>query len=416
MGSIRNKNSGITLIALVVTIIVLLILAGIILSMLSGNNNILNQSINARQKTIIGQENESAGLKVYENVIAQYSKVEKKKEIIIPEGLKIGSLVTYLPTGNTYKWQGKYATQSPITKVDGVDTTTDDVLLNSKSGGAHRITAKWKVFKIDRSTGKVQLVPTETKAKVTLGGAPGYNNAVQLLDAACSALYSDSSKGITARNIDMDDIEPLIIDSKLKKAKDDYRVYQNEAWEEFPNFIDNYNQIKTAYNKNSSYFPRIYEEELNSVINGKKNTSGIELSTPGNKLYEREESTSLNNQTTATTATTGYLKAKTNIKPYGTYYYWADSLNKSENYKEYGSVYSNIFSNKTIWIATRCINVAPITCYFSVRRSFRGTLYNHSMFCSSVDADNYSSSEYLFPVVSLDGDLIVPDGRNFKVE
>ena len=77
MGSIRNKNSGITLIALVVTIIVLLILAGIILSMLSGNNNILNQSINARQKTIIGQENESAGLKVYENVIAQYSKVEK---------------------------------------------------------------------------------------------------------------------------------------------------------------------------------------------------------------------------------------------------------------------------------------------------------------------------------------------------
>lgn len=416
LGSIRNKNSGITLIALVVTIIVLLILAGIILSMLSGNNNILNQSINARQKTIIGQENESAGLKVYENVISQYSKVEKKKEIIIPEGLKIGSLVTYLPTGSTYKWQGKYATQSTITKVEGVDTTTDDVLLNSKSDGENRITAKWKVFKIDRSTGKVQLVPTETKAKVTLGGAPGYNNAVQLLDAACSALYSDSTKGITARSIDMDDIEPLIIDSKLKMAKDDYRVYQNEAWEEFPNFIDNYNQIKTAYNKNSSYFPRIYEEELNSVINGKKNTSGIELSTPGSKLYEREESTSLNNQTTATTATIGYLKAKTNIKPYATYYYWQDSLNKSANYKEYGSVYSSIFSNKTIWIATRCINVAPSACYFSVRRSFRGTLYNRFMFCSSVDADNYSSSEYLFPVVSLDGDLIVPDGGNFKVE
>lgn len=414
--SIRNKNSGITLIALVVTIIVLLILVGIILSMLFGNNNILNQSINARQKTIVGQENESEALNIYENVIAQYSKVEKKKEIVIPEGLKIGSLVTYLPTGSTYKWQGKYATQSTITKVDGVDTTTDDVLLNSKSGGANRITAKWKVFKIDRSTGKVQLVPTETKAKVTLGGAPGYNNAVQLLDAACSALYSDSSKEITARSIDMDDIEPLLNEIKVQTAKDNYRDYNNQSYDEFPNFLDNYNQIKTAYNKDRSFFPRIYEEELNSVINGKKNTSGIELSTPGSKLYERDESTSLDNQTTATTATIGYLKAKTNIKPYETYYYWADALNKSENYKEYESVYSNIFSNKTIWIATRCINVAPISCYFSVRRSFRGTLYNRFMFCSNVDADNYSSSEYLFPVVSLDGDLIVPDGRNFKVE
>ena len=39
-----NKTSGITLIALVVTIIVLLILAGISIQMLTGDNGILNRA------------------------------------------------------------------------------------------------------------------------------------------------------------------------------------------------------------------------------------------------------------------------------------------------------------------------------------------------------------------------------------
>ena len=49
-------TSGITLIALVVTIIVLLILAGISIMMLTGNNGILTRVGEAREETIIGQE------------------------------------------------------------------------------------------------------------------------------------------------------------------------------------------------------------------------------------------------------------------------------------------------------------------------------------------------------------------------
>ena len=49
-----QKNSkGITLIALVITIIVLLILAGISISMLAGQNGILKQAINAQKETTI---------------------------------------------------------------------------------------------------------------------------------------------------------------------------------------------------------------------------------------------------------------------------------------------------------------------------------------------------------------------------
>ena len=57
-----NKKSGITLIALVVTIIVLLILAGISISMLSGDNGILQRAATAKTETEIGQEKEIIAL------------------------------------------------------------------------------------------------------------------------------------------------------------------------------------------------------------------------------------------------------------------------------------------------------------------------------------------------------------------
>ena len=68
-----RRNKGITLIALVVTIIVLLILAGISISMLTGQNGILNRAAEAKEKTGIAQEDESQKLKGYEDTINQYA-------------------------------------------------------------------------------------------------------------------------------------------------------------------------------------------------------------------------------------------------------------------------------------------------------------------------------------------------------
>ena len=48
-----KNNKGITLIALVITIIVLLILAGVSIAMLTGSNGILTQATNAAKKTDI---------------------------------------------------------------------------------------------------------------------------------------------------------------------------------------------------------------------------------------------------------------------------------------------------------------------------------------------------------------------------
>ena len=72
MKKIAN-NRGITLIALIVTIIVLLILAGISVSMLTGQNGILNRAAEAKEKTVVAQKDEEKTLQGYEDIIAQYT-------------------------------------------------------------------------------------------------------------------------------------------------------------------------------------------------------------------------------------------------------------------------------------------------------------------------------------------------------
>ncbi len=58
----KNDNKGITLIALVITIIVLLILAAVSIATLTGENGILTQAGNSKTQTEIGEEKEAIGL------------------------------------------------------------------------------------------------------------------------------------------------------------------------------------------------------------------------------------------------------------------------------------------------------------------------------------------------------------------
>ena len=56
--SVKNKTAGITLIALVVTIVILLILAGITIGTLTGENGLLNSTLSAKEKSEIANEKE----------------------------------------------------------------------------------------------------------------------------------------------------------------------------------------------------------------------------------------------------------------------------------------------------------------------------------------------------------------------
>jgi len=111
--NIINKRQGITLIALVVTIIVLLILAGVSISMLTGQNGILNRAKDAKEKTELAQKEENEKMQGYEDIINRYNDLPAKEETkpYYPNstfGYKEGDLNSGLvikdSDGNEYVW------------------------------------------------------------------------------------------------------------------------------------------------------------------------------------------------------------------------------------------------------------------------------------------------------------------------
>ena len=89
-----RKNRGITLIALVITIIVLLILAGVSIAMLTGNNGILTQAKLAKENTQTAKEQEEKGLDKINSYINEKTIKDNYTDIngdkaTIPEGFTV---------------------------------------------------------------------------------------------------------------------------------------------------------------------------------------------------------------------------------------------------------------------------------------------------------------------------------------
>lgn len=422
-----NKNKGITLIALVVTIIVLLILAGISISMLTGQNGILNRAAEAKEKNDVAQKEEqiklavmaalsdgtgtltipnlkkelaSYGITIAEDAtfpvtvgaggnnytIAATGEVTKVGSgsvtptpnpdpvtpPTVPEGLKVGDTVTYSPSG-TYTWQGKYCSSSQ-----------SDANLSSASGQSYNIT-EWKVLSIEN--GKVELVPTApTSGTVYLGQAQGYNNGVKLLNDACSSLYGNTSKGITARSLNIDDIEKYMLEAKVAEA----HQYQYDS-----TTAKYGNQLASAYTSNKNY-PSIYAKENLSVINGNKKTDGLGMSEQSTFMEKTEDG-----------VTDGKITTATSIQPYQTYWYKDNSFMQTAfRTAEGGENYYNLLINtsKNYWLASRCVYTYSSFCNFGMRLVVSGGINAYNMYCSRGSTSYYSLA--LFPVVSLSSSLL----------
>lgn len=134
----RNQK-GITLIALVITIIVLLILAGVSIAMLTGQNGILTRATESNTETIQAEVEEKINLalnEVYTDILAGETTIAK-------------------PTiGNT---DGKAYTVSEINKT-GTTVVTISYTGNSNVG-------KYEgSITYDSSNGKYTIVPAEKKS------------------------------------------------------------------------------------------------------------------------------------------------------------------------------------------------------------------------------------------------------------
>ena len=115
---LKKSSKGVTLIALVITIIVLLILAGVSISMLTGDNGILTQATEAKEANTIGAEKEQIGLamqslkmkKQADNVSTIVTPDELQNQLIadgaknvtVENGENDSLVVKYQDSNNTY--------------------------------------------------------------------------------------------------------------------------------------------------------------------------------------------------------------------------------------------------------------------------------------------------------------------------
>ena len=97
--ALKRKEKGITLIALVITIIVLLILAGVSIAMLTGENGILGQATNAKKETEEAEEKEKIQLAVLDAISKNNDLTEENLQTEIDDEFGEGETKVY-PNGD----------------------------------------------------------------------------------------------------------------------------------------------------------------------------------------------------------------------------------------------------------------------------------------------------------------------------
>ena len=123
----KNSNNGITLIALVITIIVLLILAGVSIAMLTGENGVLTKATESKEQTEIGQEKEEIKMAY---AAAKTGKVDKIAEDVTADELnaeldKLNSTGTASGSGTltvTFENGHKYTIDQGTGAITGPET------------------------------------------------------------------------------------------------------------------------------------------------------------------------------------------------------------------------------------------------------------------------------------------------------
>lgn len=118
-------NKGITLIALVITIIVLLILAGVSIAMLSGENNIFKQATKSSVATTMGAAKEAIIRESYAEISKYYEKTYADNTIEAEASVKDA----VLKAASTAQSEGVTIT----TPTEGTDAGKIVITYNGKS-------------------------------------------------------------------------------------------------------------------------------------------------------------------------------------------------------------------------------------------------------------------------------------------
>ncbi len=354
-----KSQRGITLIALVITIIILLILAGISIAALT-NQGLFKNAKEAQNATQKAEEEQGKTLNEYEDEINKYLENDKKIDGKIVDRvndgtIKVGDYVKYIP-----------------------DTASTDTILqelNTYSGSSANTTStltqeslNWRI--LDIKNGQVRLISElPTTSTIALSSYNGYNNAVKLLDDTCNVLYNNSKLASKVQNLKIEDIMKKMIETN------------------YTNITANYGKQFTPTNK---YYPSILLKEKGQNVNG----------IVGTELNESEQK-ELINQTTKPQATSLEVK----------YTYWRKTMTTSDfkNSKYYELFINNGSNYSTYWMSSRCIDYPSGGARFNISRVHSGDVRASSLY--NTNGAEYSDVNTFRPVITLNSNVQVTSGN-----
>ena len=336
-----RKNRGITLIALIITIIVMLILVAVSVNILI-KSNLIGTAEKAANKYKTASEEEANGGKitidgkVYES-IDDYLEGKKEKP-------KVGDYISNYEPTPVYNNDTNYKVEGSLSGTEEDQTFTKDEILG------------WRVLSIDEATGKIELIAdTATSEELQLGGAIGWNNSINIINDTCKAIYSKAGVG-EARSINVEDVNKI----------SGYDPTTYEGW----------GSIEPGY---GSTYPK-------ELINAKFPLEYLKEKGIKESTFTEEEKRN------------GKAENST-IEVTNTYYKY-----KPESRVGYTAPTGLINIGTTYWLASRCVSLEAGEIYFDVRYVYsNGNVsgINTSDFRGNTNRIDYA----LRPVVSLESSV-----------
>ncbi len=286
--------------------------------------------------------------------------LSKKEFEEIKEKVKVGDYVNYEPT-----------------IVQNVETDA------SKTGYTREIlstdtAAKWRILNIDESTGNIMLTTDGHVNKVTIKGSTGFLNGAGELNRICEKLYSNASKGITARSMTVEDL--------------------NKAC----GYIPSTNLLRYAW-----YPADTADSDLKDVVAGghtytaKKHTANLASGVEYPRFYNWDDKNGVTHQATSET---DYIELKSKDEPVlvTQTMYW---YNPSAADATIGDILKGD-ENDRGWLASPDVffHSADACAYYGLRTAFTFNVYGRSSLSSlgGVGAPSWG----LRPVVSISAKLL----------
>ena len=370
MKKILKNTKGITLVALVITIIILLILAGISISALT-NTGIFQKAKDAKQKSENAALDQNTKLDEYEKEIDKYI----PKENSLAKAVKVGDYVAYKPDE-----PDNNALTTLKTNLKNYSGKSDSTI----NSAIYRDELNWRVLDVDETTGAVRLISaTPTDKKIDLYGYNGYNNAVKLLDDACSTLYN-SKLATKVQNLKIEDIQDKMKEKNYSQLYTEYGVIQ---------------PVTTL----KKYYPSILLQEKNQTVNGNEGT--LNLSEQKNYINQAKELQASEMTLKVTTWTkedkSSYDVSEMTTEDFEKDIFYELFFKKEENYKPY-------------FMSSRCISMDGTDDHFvfgifNIRLVTESNVFYWPVYSSESDLINVN---YAFrPVITLNSNVQVTSGN-----